>query len=155
WRGTVRSGDARRGRAAALRRLSRRGDHSRDSCRAPGVGDVPLIALALDKALQPAERLVPLRRDRLQMPPRIREALLFKLPDALPSELLAAYEAGLLHHPQMLRDRLTRDRESFREPRDRHRAVVTEARDEAQPRLVTQRGEHRGGGDEVRGCSPR
>src|SRR5262249_22658218 len=111
--------------------------------------------LALDKALQPAERLVPLRRDRLQTPPRIREALLFKLPDALPSELLAAYEAGLLHHPQMLRDRLTRDCESFREPRDRHRAVVTEARDEAQPRLVTQRGEHRGGGDEVRGCSPR
>src|SRR5439155_149934 len=103
---------ARGGAAVAVRGVDRCGGDSGRSRRALRIRLVSLTRInesAFDEALQPVECLVPLRRDRLQLPARVREPLLFQLPDALAPLLLAAHEAGVFHHAQVLGDRLTRD----------------------------------------------
>src|SRR6266568_9170341 len=75
----------------------------------PSLGGGPslLARLALDKALQAVERLVPLCRNRLEMPACGRETPLFQLPDALATVRRAAHEAGVFHDAQVLGNRLT------------------------------------------------
>jgi len=91
---------------------------------------------ALDEILQAIERLIPLHRDRLEMPARVSQALLLQPPDALAAALRTADQTGSLHHAQVLRDRLARHGEAGGEPRNRHRSGVAKAGDEAQSRLV-------------------
>src|SRR5207247_1775790 len=89
--------------------------------------------LALDKALQTAEGLVPLCRNHLQMPACLRETPLFQLPETLATVRRAAHETGVFHDPQVLGDRLTGDGEAGGQLRNRHRPGVAEARHQAQP----------------------
>ena len=99
--------------------------------------------LMLDEALQPGQRAIPLHRDLLEILPCLGKALLFELPDALPSDLRAADQPGIFHHAQVLGDRLTRDVEAAGQPGDRQRPSVAETRDQAKPGLVPQRGKDR------------
>src|SRR5262245_8299080 len=84
------------------------------------------------------------------MPARLGEPFRLKPPDALPALLRALTETGLLHDAQVLGDRLPRHREARGQPRDRRRSLVAQARDEAEPRLVSQSEEHGGRVREVR-----
>src|ERR1700738_2479225 len=103
----------------------------------------PRAPSPLDKALQPAERVIPLLRNQPKISIDFGETLLFQLPDALAPVPRAAHETGVFHHAQMFGDRLTRDGKPGGEPRDRHRPVGAEAGDEAKTRLVAQGGKHR------------
>src|SRR6266850_3487273 len=98
--------------------------------------------LALDEALQPAERVVPLFRDQLEMSMDLFETARLQLPDALAAVSRAAHETGIFHHAQVFGDRLTGDGEPSGQLRDRHRTVVAEARDQTDPRLVAKRRKH-------------
>src|SRR6267142_1757424 len=98
---------------------------------------------ALDKVLQPAERVVPLFRDQLEISMHLCEALLFQLPDILAPVSRTAHETGVSHYAQVLGDRLTRDGKLGRQLRDRHRPIVAETTDETKPSLIAQRGKDR------------
>src|SRR5262245_22606326 len=85
----------------------------------------------LDKALQPPERLVPFRRDHLEISPCVGKSLLFQLPDALAAGLRAAQQPGSLHDAQMFGNRLAADVEAGGQLRNRHGPIVAQTRDQA------------------------
>jgi hypothetical protein len=58
---------------------------------------------------------VPLARDRIQMSARKLQATLVELRHALAAERRRSDEARVVHHAQMLRNGLTRDRQAVGE----------------------------------------
>jgi hypothetical protein len=102
---------------------------------------VPLThaASALDKTLQPGERVVPFFRDQLKISVYLGEALLFQFPDALAPLARTPQETGVFHHAQVFGDRLARDGKPGPQLRNRPRAIGAEADDQTQPRLIAQR----------------
>ena len=90
---------------------------------------------------QTPKRIVPLAGDPVQVAARLLQALLVHTPDGFASTATAPHEARRLHHSQVFGDRLAGDPGTQGELGDRERAVVTEAGDEAQARLIPQRRE--------------
>src|SRR5689334_2473079 len=73
-----------------------------------------------DEALEAVQRVVPLSRDFSKISLSVLETFRLQLPDAFAASLRAVHQAGVFHHPQVLRNRLTRNRKAFGEFRDRH-----------------------------------
>jgi len=116
----------------------------------------------MDSSLHPAARstspdMSAFIYTALRLPACLRETLLFQLPDALSAMLHAAHEARVFHDAQVLGNRLAGDGEAGAQPRNRGRSVAGEARDQAEPGPVPQRGKHRRGAGEFRGrlCATR
>src|SRR6058998_931156 len=82
---------------------------------------------ALDKALEAAERMIPLFGDQLKILIHLRESPLFQLPNALAPISRAAHQAGAFHHAQVLAHSLPRDGGTAGELCNRHRPVITQA----------------------------
>jgi hypothetical protein len=83
----------------------------------------------LDEFAQPAEGVVPLLRNQVEIMARIFESALFQLPNALAPVSSAMHETRFLHYPQVFSDRLAGDLRACGEPGDRHWPVVTEPED--------------------------
>ncbi len=97
-----------------------------------------------ENSLEPRERRVPALRDPFEVAVRDVELLSLELPSALASSPRAAHEARALQHPQMLRDRLPRERRPSRESRDRLGPVSGQAGHQPEPGRIAQRVEDRG-----------
>src|SRR5205823_13317394 len=119
---------------------------SRQDFRERRRADVPAL---LHERPQPVQGLVPLRGDVVEPSPRLGEAAGADLPDPLAPLAPAADDPGVCERLQMLGDRLARDLRAARQPDDRLRAARAQSRDDAQARLVAERGEQRSRADEL------
>lgn len=84
----------------------------------------------LDKPAQAGKGGVPLLRDEVEVAAGVLKALLIQLPEAFAAAACAAYKAGVLHHPQMLGDGLTRNSGSRGEFADGGRSSLTKPNDQ-------------------------
>ncbi len=96
-------------------------------------------ASALDEILQTDECIVPLGRDRVQMPACFSDAPGLESPDGLSSMTRMVNETGIFHDPQVFGDGLPRHVEGLSQLRNRRRSVVTQARHQSQPGFVAER----------------
>src|SRR5207237_10708649 len=91
--------------------------------------------LTLHECLEPAERLVPLARDRFEGLPRLLELVGAQLPDAFAPPAAAVDQAGAGEHLQVLGDRLAGDRGAGGEAGNRGGPSRAEAGDAAEAPL--------------------
>jgi hypothetical protein len=93
-------------------------------------------ASVLDELAQAAKSVVPLLGNQVEVVARVFEPPLVQLPNALAPVPCVMRQTRLFHHTQVFGDRLTREVGANREAGDGQRAVITEARDETQARLI-------------------
>src|SRR5881397_1039018 len=110
-----------------------------------------LLMSVFDERPQALGRVVPLRRDLVDVPLGSLQAFAVQVPDPLPPS------AGVAHQPhtpecmEVTRNRLTRHPGAFTETSNRKRPAGGQASQQAKPSSVAQRGEqrHRAGGGQL------
>src|SRR5438477_697285 len=139
----------RRRASSSLRRVSSFSAFSSSSRAASHCSRVPVLCLVIallpllvfDERPQALGRIVPLRRDLVDVPLCSLEAFSVQVPDPL------APPAGVAHQPhtpegvEVTRNRLTRHPAPFTETSNRQRPACGEASEQAEPRRAAWRGE--------------
>src|SRR2546425_3205922 len=149
----------RRRASSSLRRVSSFSALSGSSRAASHCSRVPVLCLVIallpilifDERPQAFGRVVPLRRDLVDVPLCSLQAFSVQVPDPLTPS------AGVAHQPhtpecvEVARNRLTRHPGSFTETGDRKWPACGQASQQAEPSRVSQRGEqrHRAGGGQL------
>jgi hypothetical protein len=101
------------------------------------------LTSAIDELTQPAESVVPLFGNQIQVMAYLIKPSLIQLPDALPAMSAAAGKTRAFKYSQVLGDRLTSDIKTSAQPGDGSWAIITEARNYAQAGLISQRRKYR------------
>src|SRR5207249_5793512 len=107
-----------------------------------------LLMSVFDERPQALGRVVPLRRDLVDVPLGSLQAFAVQVPDPLPPSAGVAYEPHTPEGVEVTRNRLTRHAGPFTETRNRQRPACGQASQQAESSRVPQRGEqrHRAGG---------
>src|SRR3989475_9635173 len=100
-----------------------------------------LPRLVFDERPQPFGRVVPLRRDLVEIPLCSLQAFAVQVPDPLTPSAGVAYQPRTPEGVEVARNRLTRHPGPFTETSNRKRPACRQASQQAEPSRVTQRGE--------------
>src|SRR5438046_7884829 len=146
----------RRRASSSLCRVSSFSALSSSSRAASHCSRVPVLCLVIallprlvfDERPQPFGRVVPLRRDLVEVPLCSLQALAVQVPHPLTPPAGVAHQPHTPEGVEVARNRLTRHPGPFTETSNRKRPACGQASQQAEPSRVAQRGEqrHRAGG---------